>query len=43
MSGEEIIKTLKVIEGLIDNHPSVAKQKLNYLIDDIYMFKTNSL
>ena len=43
MSGEEIIETLVVIEGLIDDHPSVAKQKLNYLIDDIYMFRNNSL
>ncbi len=43
MSGEEIIKTLVVIEGLIDDHPSVAKQKLNYLVDDIFMFKNNSL
>ena len=43
MSGEEIIKTLVVIEGLIDDHPSVAKQNLNNLIDDIYMFRNNSL
>ena len=39
MSGEEIIETLMVIEGLIDDQPTIAKQKLNYLIDDIYMFK----
>ena len=39
MSGEEIIETLVVIEGLIDDHPSVAKQKLNYLIDDIFQLK----
>ena len=43
MSGEEIIETLMVIEGLIADQPTIAKQNLNYLIDDIYMFKNNSL
>ena len=43
MSGEEIIETLMVIEGLIDDQPTITKQKLNYLIDDIFMYRNNSL
>ena len=43
MSGEEIIETLMVIEGLIDDQPTIAKQKLNYLIDDLFMYRSNSL
>ncbi len=44
MSGEEIIEQLKAIEGLIDSdRPKEAKLKINYLIDDIFMYKKNVL
>ena len=44
MSGEEIIKNLKQIKELIDNDcPRMASERINYLIDDIFMYKTNSL
>ena len=44
MSGEEIIKNLKQIKELIDSDcPKIAGERINYLIDDIYMFKSNSL
>lgn len=44
MGGDEIIKSLKQIIELIDNDSHVmAKQQINYLIDDIYMYKNNVL
>lgn len=44
MSGEEIIKNLKQINELInDDCPKMASERINWLIDDIYMFKNNSL
>ncbi len=44
MSGEEIIKRLKEIKPLIWNiEPKKANQQIDYLIDDIFMYKNNSL
>jgi len=44
MGGEEIIKNLKQIIKLIDSDcPEMAKLRIGYLIDDIYMYKNNSL
>mgnify|MGYP001159765097 FL=1 len=44
MGGEEIIKNLKQIIELIDSDcPEMAKLRIGYLIDDIYMYKNNSL
>ena len=44
MGGEEIIKSLRQIIELIDSEcPEMAKLRIGYLIDDIYMYKNNSL
>ena len=44
MSGEEIIDQLKAIKGLIDSdRPKEAKLKIDYLIDDIFLYKKNVL
>lgn len=44
MGGDEIIKSLKQIIKLIDSDShTMAKQQINYLIDDIYMYKNNVL
>ena len=44
MGGEEIIKSLRQIIELIDRDcPEMAKLRIGYLIDDIYMYKNNSL
>ena len=44
MSGEEIIERLKVIKGLIDSDsPKDAKLKIDYLIDDIFLYQKNVL
>ena len=44
MSGEEIIERLKVIKKDIWNvELKDANKKIDYLIDDIFMYKNNSL
>jgi len=44
MSGEEIIKNLKQIKELIDDDcPKMAGERINWLIDDIYMYKQHVL
>ena len=44
MEGQEIIDRLKVIKKLIDvNNIKQALLNINYIIDDIYMFKNNCL
>jgi len=44
MSGEEIIKRLKVIKQDVWNVDlKDANIKIDYLIDDIFMYKNNSL
>ncbi len=44
MSGEEIIKRLKTVKELINNNDlKNAQLKINYIIDDIFMYKNNSL
>jgi len=44
MSGEEIIKNLKQIKELIDDDcPKMASKRINWLIDDIYMYKQHVL
>ena len=44
MEGQEIIDRLKVIKKLIDvNYIKQAQLNINYIIDDIYMFKNNCL
>jgi hypothetical protein len=44
MSGEEIIKNLKQIKELVNSDcPIMANKRIDYLIDDIFMYKTNSL
>jgi len=46
MSGEEIIKRVKEIKTLMVKDPggrNQALQKCDYLIDDIYMYKSLSL
>ena len=44
MSGQEIIDRLKVVKELIDaNNLKQAQLNINYIVDDIYMFKNNSL
>jgi predicted RNA-binding protein with PIN domain len=44
MDGKEIIKRLKEIKPLILNvELKKANQKIDYLIDDIFMYKNNSL
>jgi hypothetical protein len=44
MSGEEIIERLKKVKKLIDdNDLKQAKLNINYIIDDIFMYKKNCL
>ena len=44
MDGKEIIKRLNKIIKLIDNNDiKQAKLNINYIIDDIYMYKSNVL
>ena len=46
MSGDEIIERIKEIKTLIVSDPVGRNQallKCNYLIDDIYMYKSQSL
>jgi len=42
--GEEIIKNLKQIKKLIkEEAPQIAMMRIDFLIDDIYLYKKNSL
>ena len=44
MDGVEIIERLKIIRKEISNvNTNKAIKKLDYLIDDIFMYKNNSL
>ena len=44
MSGDEIIIRLKKIKELIkENNIKQAQLNINYIIDDIFMYKNNSL
>ena len=44
MSGEEIIDRLKKVKILInEGNIKQAKLNINYIIDDIFMYKNNSL
>mgnify|MGYP001301649417 FL=1 len=44
MSGDEIIQRLKKIKELIDeNNIKQAKLNINYIVDDIFMYKNNCL
>ena len=44
MSGQEIIDRLKIVKELIDaNNIKQAQLNINYIVDDIYMYKNNSL
>ena len=44
MEGEEIIKNLKQIKQLIkEDAPQIAMMRIDFLIDDIFMYKKNSL
>lgn len=44
MQGEEIIKQLKQIKKLIkEEAPQIAMMRIDLLIDDIFMYKKNSL
>tara|TARA_B100000575_G_C22851505_1_gene498212 strand:- start:363 stop:497 length:135 start_codon:yes stop_codon:yes gene_type:complete len=44
MSGDEIIVRLKKIKELIkENNIKQAQLNINYIIDDIFMYKNNSL
>lgn len=44
MSGLDIIKRLKKIKKLIDNNDiKQAQLDINYIIDDIFMYKNNCL
>lgn len=44
MSGEDIIERLNVIKVLIDEGDiKNAQLKINYIIDDIFMYKNNCL
>jgi len=44
MSGEEIIKNLKQIQKLIDEDaPVIAKMRIGFLIDDIMLYRKQSL
>jgi len=43
MQGEEIIKNLKQIKELIKEAPQLAMLRIDFLIDDIYMYKKQSL
>ena len=44
MQGEEIIKQLKQIKQLIkEDAPQIAMMRIDFLIDDIFMYKKNCL
>jgi len=44
MQGEEIIKNLEQIKQLIkEDAPQIAMMRIDFLIDDIFMYKKNSL
>jgi len=44
MSGEEIIKRLKKVKTLIkENDTKQAQLNINYIIDDIFLYRKNSL
>ena len=44
MSGDEIIDRLKKVRELIkEDNIKQAQLNINYIIDDIYMYKNNSL
>ena len=44
MSGDEIIERLKKVKELIDEDTlKQAKLNINYIIDDIFMYKNNCL
>ena len=44
MQGEEIIKNLKQIKQLIkEDAPQIAMMRIDFLIDDIFMYKKNCL
>lgn len=44
MQGEEIIKQLKQIKQLIkEDAPQIAMMRIEFLIDDIFMYKKNCL
>ena len=44
MSGEEIIERLKKVKDLIDeDNTKQAKLNINYIVDDIFMYKRNCL
>jgi|TARA_Y100000114_G_scaffold66128_1_gene60631 hypothetical protein len=44
MSGDEIIIRLKKVKELIkENNIKQAQLNINYIIDDIFMYKNNSL
>ena len=44
MDGNEIIKRLEQVRRLIDKEKyHDAKLNINYIIDDIFMYKNNSL
>ena len=44
MGGQEIIDRLKVVKELIDaNNLKQAQLNINYIVDDIYIYKNNSL
>ena len=44
MSGEEIIERLKKVKKLIDeDNTNQAKLNINYIVDDIFMYKNNCL
>ncbi len=44
MSGQEIIERLKKVKELIDNGDiKQARLNINYIVDDIFMYKNNSL
>jgi hypothetical protein len=44
MQGEEIIKNLKQIKELIkEEAPQIAMLRIDFLIEDIYMYKKQSL
>ena len=44
MNGEEIIDRLKKIKQLIkEEAPQIAMMRIDFLIDDIFMYKKNSL
>lgn len=44
MQGEEIIKNLEQIKQLIkEDAPQIAMMRIDFLIDDIFMYKKNCL